>query len=121
MMVEPRAAGRKRPIINEVRVGRGLFIGGSETRPTWKKSIGKTETKKIRGEALQRERITVKAMVMASKGHRKSLTHFADNPDRKLYDFGNVVSNPMLWMPLRLDAAKLLCSPARDTTPQPPS
>lgn len=71
-------------MISEASVGRAELMGGSETRPTWKKRIGNTEAKKTSAEPVLRDRIVVKTTVTASRGHRRSLTQSADNPDRKV-------------------------------------
>ena len=120
MMVEARAAGKKRPMMREARDGRAVLMGGSDTRPTWKKSMGKMEPKNTTGEVVHRDKRVVKVKVTARRGHRRSVMQSEDNPERKVYDFGNDESNPILLTPFCREAAKSLRSPVRATTPQPP-
>lgn len=84
-----------------------MFVGGSDTRPTWKKSIVKTMGKKTEGEAVQRERIVVKMTVTARSGQRRSLMQEEESPETNVKDLGNGASKGIDWMPLPFVDVKL--------------
>ncbi len=61
----------------------------------------KIEAKKMAGDVVDIERIVVKIMVMASKGHLRSSTHDEEIPEMNVKDLGKVESKGALSMPLR--------------------
>ena len=54
------------------------------------------EAKKMAGDVVKIDRMVVKIIVMASKGHLRSSTQDEDIPEMKVKDFGNVESNAAL-------------------------
>lgn len=95
-------------------------MGGSETRPTWRKRRVKVEVKKIEGEVAQRERRVVKKQVTARRGQRRSRTQWEGMSERKVKDLGKVEEKGMLRMPWRVVDGKVDWEPVRRATPQPP-
>jgi hypothetical protein len=86
--------------------------------PIWKKTMVKIGAKKVAAVVVKREKSTEKTVDSARRFQRGSRHESAEV--LKVKAIGKLALTPMLWMPFLWTDPKLLFSPTRDNTPQPP-